>query len=230
MDITKHNEKVWDEYLNNDYGNYKNGYSKSDRDTMNIILFGINGVEDKRVLDLGVGTGRSTEMLLSQSKEYLATDYSPSGITICKNKFPDGEFMVNDFTKGIPFDDNSYDFVFLSFNGIDYCTKEEREFVLDEMFRVSTKWICYSTHDLYSILENHRWNKSYIGLQDKMKLIREKDFCFLQHEKESGLVTYFEKSDYTIKYLKEKYKIKELRVVPNLIWQAFNYFLIEKET
>ena len=72
MDITKHNEKVWDEYLNNDYGNYKNGYSKSDRDTMNIILFGINGVEDKRVLDLGVGTGRSTEMLLSQSKEYLA--------------------------------------------------------------------------------------------------------------------------------------------------------------
>ena len=87
MDITKHNEKVWDEYLNNDYGNYKNGYSKSDRDTMNIILFGINGVEDKRVLDLGVGTGRSTEMLLSQSKEYLATDYSPSGITICKNNF-----------------------------------------------------------------------------------------------------------------------------------------------
>ena len=63
-----------------------------------------------------------------------------------------------------------------------------------------------------------------------MKLIREKDFFFLQHEKESGLVTYFEKSDYTIKYLKEKYKIKELRVVPNLIWQAFNYFLIEKET
>ena len=23
MDITKHNEKVWDEYLNNDYGNYE---------------------------------------------------------------------------------------------------------------------------------------------------------------------------------------------------------------
>ncbi len=231
MDINKHNEKIWDKYLDFDYGNYENGFSKSDKDIMTIILFGINGVENKKVLDLGVGTGRTTEILLPQSKEYIGTDYSPNGITICKNKFPNGKFIVNDFTKGLPFDDRSYDFVFCSFNGIDYCTKENREFVLDEMFRVSTKWICYSTHDLYSILDNHPWNDGYIGLQDindKKKLLREKDWCFLEHKKEDGLITYFEKSDYTIRFLNEKYNPLELRVVPNLNWFGFNYFLIEK--
>ena len=99
------------------------------------------------------------------------------------------------------------------------------------MFRVSTKWICYSTHDLYSILDNHPWNDGYIGLQDindKKKLLREKDWCFLEHKKEDGLITYFEKSDYTIRFLNEKYNPLELRVVPNLDWFGFNYFLIEK--
>ena len=103
MDINKHNEKIWDKYLDFDYGNYENGFSESDKDIMTIILFGINGVENKKVLDLGVGTGRTTEILLPQSKEYIGTDYSPNGITICKNKFPNGKFIVNDFTKGLPF-------------------------------------------------------------------------------------------------------------------------------
>ena len=66
MDINKHNEKIWDKYLDFDYGNYENGFSKSDKDIMTIILFGINGVENKKVLDLGVGTGRTTEILLPQ--------------------------------------------------------------------------------------------------------------------------------------------------------------------
>lgn len=233
MDINKHNEKIWDEYLK-DYG--LSFVSKSDRDIMTMILFAINGVGDKKVLDLGVGTGRTTEILLSKSKEYIGTDYSSKGIEICKSRFPDGEFMVNDFTEGLPFDDNSYDFVFLSFNGIDYCVKEKREFAINEMFRVSNKWICYSTHDLNMILDDRIWNTNYIGLEkeeDRIKLVKENDWSLLEHKKEKGLITYFEKYDYTINYLNEKYNPSELRVVPNLDWEnsahwGFNYFLIEK--
>ena len=47
MDINKHNEKIWDEYLK-DYG--LSFVSKSDRDIMTMILFAINGVEDKKVV------------------------------------------------------------------------------------------------------------------------------------------------------------------------------------
>ena len=42
--------------------------------------------------------------------------------------------------------------------------------------------------------------------------------------KKDGLITYFEKSDYTIRFLNEKYNPLELRVVPNLNWFGFNYF------
>ena len=231
MDILETNKKLWDEELKNGYGT--DSFSEEDMIDWSKIIGHISNIEDMRVLDLGVGCGRSTEILLPLCKDYIGTDYSESGINHCKKRFKDGRFIVNDFTKGLPFSDNSFDFVIISFNGLDYCSVEERQGTLKELFRVSNKWICYSTHDLESILRKNKWTDNYIGLQDynkRSELVKTNDYYFLEHYQEK-FITYFEKTSYTKRYLEETFNPKQIIKITDMDETTLNfqtnYFLIE---
>jgi SAM-dependent methyltransferase len=72
------------------------------------------------ILDLGVGGGRTTGPLMSLARRYVGVDNAPEMIQTCRARFPGAEFDVDDAARLDRFDDDSFDAVVFSFNGIDY--------------------------------------------------------------------------------------------------------------
>lgn len=113
-------------------------------------------LSDLRMLDLGIGGGRTTEHFAPQVKEYVGVDYSPEMIAACRKRFPEwahhGAFRVCDARAMPMFPDGYFDFVLFSFNGIDYVSHEDRERILGEVARVSRDGgvFVFSTHNLNS--------------------------------------------------------------------------------
>jgi ubiquinone/menaquinone biosynthesis C-methylase UbiE len=106
-----------------------------------------------RMLDIGVGCGRTTQYFANQTKEYTGIDYSEAMISFCELKYKNlknTDFYVCDARDMTRFSDCSFEFVLFSFNGIDYVNQKDRLKVLREMNRVccSTGLICFSSHNL----------------------------------------------------------------------------------
>jgi ubiquinone/menaquinone biosynthesis C-methylase UbiE len=104
-----------------------------------------------RMLDLGVGGGRTTIHFAPQTASYVGADYSTAMIDACLDRFDDQpyEFRVAD-ARELPFDDRAFDFVLFSFNGIDYVSHEDRRRVFAQIRRVlrSGGKFAFSTHNL----------------------------------------------------------------------------------
>ncbi len=88
----------------------------------------IKRFEDKlpqmKMLDMGVGGGRTTKYFFPLVKEYIGIDYSAAMITACQERFINEEqkvkLKVGDARDLSQFEDNYFDFILFSFNGIDY--------------------------------------------------------------------------------------------------------------
>ncbi len=110
-----------------------------------------------RMLDIGVGTGRTTHHFAKYVKEYVGIDYSPLMIEKCEKIFrtkPNHiKFKVSDAVDLPDFPDNHFDFVLFSFNGIDYLSKEERQLAFTNILRVGKNggYFCFSTHNILSV-------------------------------------------------------------------------------
>lgn len=65
----------------------------------------------KKVLELGCGTGKNTEFLLSKAKEITAVDFSEGMLAKAKTKFPSDniKFVQADITKPWNFTDETFD-------------------------------------------------------------------------------------------------------------------------
>jgi ubiquinone/menaquinone biosynthesis C-methylase UbiE len=104
-----------------------------------------------RMLDLGVGGGRTTVHFAAHAAEYVGADYSAGMIDACHARFAGEryEFKVAD-ARELPFEDRSFDFVLFSYNGIDYVPHEDRQRVFSEIHRVlrSGGQFAFSTHNL----------------------------------------------------------------------------------
>jgi ubiquinone/menaquinone biosynthesis C-methylase UbiE len=105
-----------------------------------------------RMLDIGVGAGRTTKHFGGLVKEYIGVDYSSAMIKACCRKFPQCRFEVADARDLSLFDDAFFDFVMFSFNGIDSVEHRERLVILREIRRVIRKggYFCFSTLNLNS--------------------------------------------------------------------------------
>jgi SAM-dependent methyltransferase len=120
-------------------------------------------IRDARVLDLGVGGGRTAHYLMSHCAEYLGTDYSPAMVAACCRRFPDPSphavFQVAD-ARALPFGNDSFDLAVFSYNGIDYVTHDDRLRVLSEVRRVlrTDGRFVFSTH-------NANWLRKFPGYQ-----------------------------------------------------------------
>lgn len=107
-----------------------------------------------RMLDIGVGAGRTTAYLSHKVREYVGVDYSSSMIEVCKRRFPDlaqrGCFKVADARRLDEFDSNYFDLVLFSFNGIDYVNHDDRLRILSEVKRVTRAGGCFvfSAHNI----------------------------------------------------------------------------------
>jgi len=111
-----------------------------------------------RMLDIGVGGGRTTIHFAKEVREYVGTDYSESMVAACEQRFsehPDSvSFKTCDARAMEMFETNSFDFILFSFNGIDSVSREDREKIFKEIRRVGKPGgtFAFSTHNLNSAL------------------------------------------------------------------------------
>ena len=91
---------------------------------------------DKRILDFGVGAGRTTPYLLEISKKYIGIDFSPAMIAACQARYPAVSFAVGDARDLSRYPAASFDFVLFSQNGIDCIDHAGRLQALAEIRRV----------------------------------------------------------------------------------------------
>lgn len=122
-----------------------------------------------KMLDLGVGGGRTTRHFAPSVAEYTGLDYSPEMIEACRQRFSRFDrslsWFVGDARDLSRFGDNSFDFILFSFNGIDYMPPTDRERVFVEIARVgkSSGVFCFSSHNLTAMEREFDW-RNRIGL------------------------------------------------------------------
>ena len=110
-----------------------------------------------RMLDLGVGGGRTTIYFGGLVKEYIGVDYSEQMISACKTRFSQAQanisFKVSDVRNMRDFTSGYFDFILFSFNGIDYVNHQDRIQALREIKRVGKAGahFCFSSHNLLAI-------------------------------------------------------------------------------
>lgn len=93
-------------------------------------------VRSRRILDIGVGAGRTVAIVSLLSDSYVGIDYSPVMVAECKKAYPEVDIRLGDARNLSAFPDKSVDFVFFSFNGIDSMDETGRRQVLGEVHRV----------------------------------------------------------------------------------------------
>lgn len=102
-----------------------------------------------RMLDLGVGGGRTTPFLVELASDYVGADYSGEMIARCRQRFPDVRFELADARNLSSFAPSSFDFLFFSSNGIDAVAHSDRLQILSEVRRVLAPGglFVFSTHN-----------------------------------------------------------------------------------
>jgi SAM-dependent methyltransferase len=107
-------------------------------------------LRDRRLLDLGVGGGRTTAALLRISQDYTGIDYSERLVDFAKQRTGVRTIYQADARdmRGL-FKDENFDFVLFSFNGIDYVSHNGRLAALGEINRVLKPggWFFFSSHN-----------------------------------------------------------------------------------
>ena len=92
--------------------------------------------EGGRVLDMGVGGGRTTETLAKSAAAYVGVDYSQAMVDVASARYPAQDFRQADARDLSAFADESFDFVLFSYNGLDCVGHADRLQVLAEVHRV----------------------------------------------------------------------------------------------
>jgi ubiquinone/menaquinone biosynthesis C-methylase UbiE len=108
-----------------------------------------NEINDKKILDIGIGTGRTTKHLLQYSKDYIGIDYSAGMVQKAKERFKEAQILQMDARNLHAFDSQSFDFILFSFNGIDYMNHEDRIKCLGEIVRTLKNggFFVFSSHN-----------------------------------------------------------------------------------
>jgi ubiquinone/menaquinone biosynthesis C-methylase UbiE len=118
-------------------------------------------LSNMKMLDLGVGAGRTTQYFAPLVAAYTGLDYSAEMIAHCRQKFPNLSWQVGDARNLEQLENNSFDFILFSFNGIDYISHTDRSLVLQEVNRLgkSGGYFGFSSHNLQGIESEFNWRK-----------------------------------------------------------------------
>jgi SAM-dependent methyltransferase len=103
------------------------------------------------LLDVGVGGGRTVPILRALSEDYVAIDYTPELVAICRHNHPEVTVRLMDARDLSAFADASFGLVMFSFNGIDAVDYAGRTAILREFARVLRPGglLVFSTHNLH---------------------------------------------------------------------------------
>lgn len=109
-----------------------------------------------RMLDVGIGGGRTTRHLAVRVREYVGVDYAKSMVDACAAELgPKHRFDVCDMRDMRVFADGSFDLVLASFNCVDYVPAADRARALSEMRRLVAPGgrFAFSTHNIGAVPE-----------------------------------------------------------------------------
>jgi ubiquinone/menaquinone biosynthesis C-methylase UbiE len=129
----------------------REGFTKVEDDLVGTYM-GSGG----RLLDIGCGTGRTTRPFSERGYDVIGIDLSEDMIAFAKNKHRVIDFRVMDACR-LEFDDDSFDHIFFSFNGIDGIHPyANRRTCLSEMKRVLRKggMLIYESHNALCLPKN----------------------------------------------------------------------------
>lgn len=126
---------------------------KPEKTILRILKTKLNSM---RMLDIGIGGGRTTSHFAKLCREYVGIDYSKNMIWACRKRFPENDkriiFRVCDAKRLKNLRNGYFDFILFSYNGIDYLSHLDRLRAFKEIRRVGKKGgkFFFSTHNLNS--------------------------------------------------------------------------------
>lgn len=162
-----------------------------------------NQLSNIKMLDLGVGGGRTTKHFFPLVKEYIGVDYSVEMIEASKQRlsqsYPSIKLMVGDARDLSQFNDNTFDFILFSFNGLDYISHEDRLKALQEIKRVGKSGgsFFFSSHNLQGIEKVFDW-RHHFSLNPFKTYVNLVMFAFLRGFNTSINYSTIKKSNYAI--------------------------------
>lgn len=175
-------------------------------------------LSNMKMLDIGVGGGRTTEYFSSVVREYIGIDYSEEMIAACQKRFPSQSkvFKVVDARDMSQFSDNSFDFILFSFNGLDVISHPDRLQVFQEVRRIgkSGGYFCFSSHNLQALEQEFNW-KNHLSLNPVETYVNLIMFAILRFFNRSVSLKQIKNSNYEIiKDEPHNFRLKQYYVRP----------------
>jgi ubiquinone/menaquinone biosynthesis C-methylase UbiE len=144
---TQANQEAWDgEKTLRWFASYEGWSDRGEQIAIEAIAREMAG---KRILDIGVGAGRTLPLLRAISNDYVAIDFMSQMVDLCGSKYPDARIELGDARDLSAFEDDSFDLIVFSWNGIDAVSHEDRPLILHEVRRVLAAGgvFLFSTHN-----------------------------------------------------------------------------------
>ncbi|MCD1294866.1 class I SAM-dependent methyltransferase [Methanocella sp. CWC-04] len=140
-------------------------YYYLDKPELSIICKFEDKLPKMKMLDLGVGAGRTTHYFGRLAEEYVGIDYSRGMIDRCNEDFKDLKncsFQLCDVRDMRIFRDEEFDFILFSFNGLDCISHGDRINALREINRICKKggYFFFSSHNLNYIEDLYKFKFS----------------------------------------------------------------------
>ncbi|HYF69236.1 MAG TPA: class I SAM-dependent methyltransferase [Ohtaekwangia sp.] len=150
-----------------------------------------------KILDVGVGTGRTTPHLMKLTENYIGIDYSAQMIKYAQVNYPNVDFRLGDVRHLVEFHEEEFDLVFFSFNGLDYIDHADRLLAIHEIKRVLKPGghFAFSSHNRnYEYFDKFKMRYSGEPIPFSKQLLRSafnriKNFSRQIYENEYAIIT-----------------------------------------
>ncbi len=186
------------------------------------------------MLDIGVGTGRTSYTFSAIVKDYTGIDYSPKMIETCKAVIGEGEsvrFDLQDATDLSQYQDKQFDFILFSMNGICSVGHDDRVKILSEVCKVMDDdgFFFFSTHSLDTFPDHfpfniqlpafdkikplhwaYQWWKLFLRKRRIKKLYKDTDVKEICNKPWAILATGDHDFKIQIYHIKPEYQVKQL--------------------
>lgn len=225
---------------NQDVGYYRN-YELNPPERNALELFK-NKWHTTRMLDIGVGGGRTTYTFAALVKNYVGIDYSPPMVEECKRTFKEREhviFEVCDAADMTRYYDNKFDFILFSQNGIDSVDHPTRQKILSETRKClkDDGYFFFSTHSINGFSlhrESMPFNKRnilkslYTRYHDykyylrKKRIYRDYDLTQLKHKSWEILITGDHNFKMKVYHIKPEYQVEQLKQAGFAVEQVYD--------